>query len=295
MKTTLDRSPFYRGKVRDLYEGGPDRMVLVATDRISAFDVVFPDPVPDKGKILTSVSTMWFKALRRSALPESLDFTDHLIASAVEEFPEELRYAAWKDRSVLVKKTKRVDFECVVRGYLAGSGWKEYLNNGQVCGVPLPAGLVQSDKLPRPIFTPATKAETGHDENVSFEFMKSALGPVADRLREISIAIFEFAAARMEKAGILLCDTKFEFGLDGDRIVLIDEILTPDSSRYWDAVTYAPGISPPGFDKQYVRDYVESIGWDKKPPAPVLPPEVIARTAGLYQEIERRIRGVLEG
>lgn len=294
MKTTLDRSPFYRGKVRDLYEGGPDRMVLVATDRISAFDVVFPDPVPDKGKILTSVSTMWFKALRRSALPESLDFTDHLIASAVEEFPAELRYAAWKDRSVLVKKTKRIDFECVVRGYLAGSGWKEYLNNGQVCGVPLPAGLVQSDKLPRPIFTPATKAETGHDENVSFEFMKSALGPVADRLREISIAIFEFAAARMEKAGILLCDTKFEFGLDGDRIVLIDEILTPDSSRYWDAVTYAPGISPPGFDKQYVRDYVESIGWDKKPPAPVLPPEVIARTAGLYQEIERRIRGVLE-
>jgi phosphoribosylaminoimidazole-succinocarboxamide synthase len=294
MKTTLDRSPFYRGKVRDLFEGGPGQMVLVATDRISAFDVVFPDPVPDKGKILTSVSSLWFKALRRSALPQSLDFTDHLITSSVEEFPEDLRYAAWKDRSVLVKKTKRIDFECVVRGYLAGSGWKEYQTSGQVCGIPLPPGLRQSEKLPQPIFTPATKAETGHDENVSFEFMKGSVGDLADRLREISISIFEFASRKMEEAGILLCDTKFEFGLDGDRIVLIDEILTPDSSRYWDAAAYAPGISPPGFDKQYVRDYVESIGWNKKPPAPALPPEVIQKTASLYQEIERRIRGVLE-
>lgn len=294
MKTTLDRSPFYRGKVRDLFEGGPGQMVLVATDRISAFDVVFPDPVPDKGKILTSVSSLWFKALRRSALPQSLDFTDHLITSSVEEFPEDLRYAAWKDRSVLVRKTQRIDFECVVRGYLAGSGWKEYQTSGQVCGISLPPGLRQSEKLPQPIFTPATKAETGHDENVSFEFMKGSVGDLADRLREISIAIFEFASRKMEEAGILLCDTKFEFGLDGDRIVLIDEILTPDSSRYWDAAAYAPGISPPGFDKQYVRDYVESIGWNKKPPAPALPPEVIQKTASLYQEIERRIRGVLE-
>lgn len=294
MKSALDREPFYRGKVRDLFDAGKDQMVLVATDRISAFDVVFPDPVPDKGKILTSVSSLWFRALRRSSLPAALDFTDHLISSRVEEFPEELRYAAWKDRSVLVRKTKRIDFECVVRGYLAGSGWKEYQQNGHVCGIKLAEGLRQSERLPQPIFTPATKAETGHDENVSFEFMKARTGPLADRLREISIAIFEFAAAKMEQAGILLCDTKFEFGLDGDKIVLIDEILTPDSSRYWDASTYRVGISPPGFDKQYVRDYVESIGWDKKPPAPSLPSDVLEKTSSLYREIERRVRAVLE-
>lgn len=294
MKSTLDIEPFYRGKVRDLFDAGAGHMVLVATDRISAFDVVFPDPVVDKGRILTSVSSRWFHALRRSALPASLDFTDHLVSDNVEEFPEHLRYAAWKDRAVLVRKTKRIDFECVVRGYLAGSGWKEYQQSGQVCGIRLPAGLRQSERLPEPIFTPATKAETGHDENVSFEVMKAQTGALADRLREISISIFEFAARKMEKAGILLCDTKFEFGLDGDKIVLIDEILTPDSSRYWDAATYSVGISPPGFDKQYVRDYVESIGWDKRPPAPSLPADVLQKTTSLYREIERRVQTVLE-
>ncbi|HMZ37317.1 MAG: phosphoribosylaminoimidazolesuccinocarboxamide synthase [Leptospirales bacterium] len=286
--------PFYRGKVRDLYEAGPDSMVLVATDRLSAFDVVFPDPVPGKGRVLTRVSSNWFAAIRSSGLEQKLDFTDHIIETNVDQFPEDLRLEEWKDRAVLAKKTKRIDFECVVRGYLAGSAFKEYRETGTVCGESLPPGLLQADKLPSPIFTPATKAETGHDENISFSAMKSSIGELADRLRDISTGIFEFASERMARAGILLCDTKFEFGLLGDRIVLIDEVLTPDSSRYWDVESYKPGSSPAGFDKQFVRDYVESIGWNKQPPAPSLPGEVIQKTTELYLEIERRIASVLK-
>lgn len=289
----LDRQPFYRGKVRDLYDAGADRMVIVASDRLSAFDVVFPDPVPGKGRILTEVSSLWFSTLKKSGLEEKHDFSNHIIADRLEKFPEELRYAEWKDRAVLARRTTRIDFECVVRGYLAGSGWKEYQKNGSVCGIPLPHGLRQADRLPAPLFTPATKAEQGHDENVSFEFMRNSLGELAERLRAISIAIFEFASMQMERAGILLCDTKFEFGLENGRIVLIDEVLTPDSSRYWDQSTYAPGTSPAGFDKQFVRDYVESIGWNKEPPAPRLPGAVIEKTSALYKEIQRRIEGVL--
>ncbi len=286
-------TPFYRGKVRDLFEAGPEAMVLVATDRLSAFDVVFPDPVPGKGEVLTRVSSMWFRALRASGLEQQWDFGDHILETDVNRFPENLRLPEWKDRSVLARKTKRIDFECVVRGYLAGSAFKEYKESGTVCGEALPPGLVQADRLPFPIFTPATKAETGHDENIPFEKMQDALGSTADRLREISIAIFQFASEKMAKAGILLCDTKFEFGMLDDRIILIDEILTPDSSRYWDAATYRPGTTPAGFDKQYVRDYVESIGWNKSPPAPNLPREVIEKTMQLYAEIENKIRSVL--
>jgi len=285
--------PFYTGKVRDLYDVDSARMILVATDRLSAFDVVFPDPVPGKGKILTKVSRLWFSAIRNSGLQERLQFTDHLIESDVSRFPDGFDHAEWTDRAVLVRKCKRVDFECVVRGYLAGSGYKEYTKTGAVCGNKLPSGLLHASRLPEPIFTPATKVEAGHDENVSFEFMRREIGPIAEHLRDISIAIFRFASAKMEEAGIILCDTKFEFGLLDDRVILIDEALTPDSSRYWDASSYSPGTNPAGFDKQYIRDYVESIHWDKKPPAPNLPPDVTAKTIELYEEILRKIQHVI--
>lgn len=285
--------PFYRGKVRDLYAAGPDAMVIVATDRVSAFDVVFDEPIPDKGRILTRISNRWFAALaaERAAGHSELDFESHLIATELDEFPEEFRIEAWRDRAVLVRKVERIDFECVVRGYLAGSGWKDYQKTGAVCGHALPAGLEQAQRLPAPIFTPATKAARGdHDENVSVAHMEASLGPeLTRRLERASLAIYNFAAARMERAGIILCDTKFEFGRVGDQLYLIDEVLTPDSSRYWDAASYRTGISPPGYDKQYIRDFLESTDWDKSPPPPPLPPAVLERTAELYRTIEGRI------
>ncbi|MBL8018517.1 MAG: phosphoribosylaminoimidazolesuccinocarboxamide synthase [Leptospirales bacterium] len=287
------REPFYRGKVRDLFAVDESSFIVVATDRLSAFDVVFPDPIPGKGKILTHVSNLWFQAIRRSGLQTQLGFSDHLLETDVMRFPEGFRNPDWAGRAVLVKKCKRIDFECVVRDYLAGSAYKEYVAQGTACGIPLPPGLRQASKLPAAIFTPATKAETGHDENIPFEQMQASLGPLADRLREISLAIFKFASTEMERAGILLCDTKFEFGLLNDQIVLIDEVLTPDSSRYWNAKNYAVGTSPAGFDKQFVRDYVESIGWNKEPPAPALPEEIVSKTLGLYAEIERLIQTTL--
>lgn len=285
------REPDYRGKVRDLYDLG-DRILLVSTDRLSAFDVVFPDPIPEKGIILNQVSSVWFQWLRRSGLQQELNFKDHWISADRKDFPEPFaNEPELEGRSSLVKKTKRIDFECVVRGYIAGSGWKDYQNSGTICGISLPAGLRLGDKLPEPIFTPATKAEVGdHDENIGFEVMEKSLGDLAHRLREISIAIFQKASELMAAHGILLCDTKFEFGLLDDEIYLIDEMLTPDSSRYWDASLYEPGKNQAGFDKQFIRDYVEQLGWNKQPPAPNLPEEVIRKTVELYREIQKRIQ-----
>ncbi len=284
--------PDYRGKVRDLYFVDESRMIMVASDRISAFDVVFAQPVPDKGRILTSISAMWFRALRDSGLQKKYNFRDHLLSDRVADFPPPFcNEPGFAGRSLLTRRTGRIDFECVVRAYLAGSAWKEYSASGQVCGIQLPAGLQLGSPLPELIFTPATKAPLGeHDQNISFEQMQTAIGaPLAERLRTVSLAIFRFAAERMHSQGILLCDTKFEFGRMGDELYLIDEALTPDSSRYWDAGGYRVGESPPGFDKQFVRDYLESIGWDKRPPPPELPAEVIERTVRLYRDIEERI------
>lgn len=288
--------PFYRGKVRDLYAVDEQSMIIAASDRLSAFDVVFREPVPDKGRILNSISTRWFEALRTSGLMDELRFRDHLISANVADFPEPFRdHPDLAGRAVHVRRTQRIDFECVVRGYLAGSGWKDYLRSGLVCGHALPAGLQQAQRLPGPIFTPATKAEIGdHDENVTVETMRSAVGTeLTERLERISLAIFRFASDKMAKQNILLCDTKFEFGLLDGEVVLIDEALTPDSSRYWNADTYSVGTSPPGYDKQYVRDFLEQSDWNKQPPPPPLPAAVIEKTVELYREIERRIEAAL--
>ncbi len=297
-------SPFYRGKVRDLYDAG-DAMILVASDRVSAFDVVFDEPVTGKGQILTDVSTRWFRHFRSGStlslsddrpLEQILDFDDHLISERIEDFPAPFtNYEPFRGRAVLVRKTKRVDFECVVRGYLAGSGWKDYQKTGSICGHALPPGMLDGQRLPEPIFTPATKEDTGkHDENVTVDFMRNQIGSeLTDRLEQISIALFREASVRLAQVGILLCDTKFEFGLLEDRIVLIDEVLTPDSSRFWDESGYRPGKTAPGFDKQYIRDYLEGLDWDKRPPAPPLPDSVIEKTITLYREIERRIQKII--
>ncbi|MCB1304403.1 MAG: phosphoribosylaminoimidazolesuccinocarboxamide synthase [Leptospiraceae bacterium] len=286
--------PSYRGKVRDLYEL-EEEIVMVSSDRLSAFDVVFPDTIPGKGQILTEVSGRWFHWLRRSGLEATLEFKDHWITGDLAKMPAPFKSeTSLEGRSCLVRKTKRVDFECVVRGYLAGSGWKDYQNTGAICGVTLPAGLMLADRLPEPIFTPATKAAVGdHDENVGFEIMESELGELAHRLRSISLGIFKEASRIMEGVGIILCDTKFEFGILNDEIYIIDEMLTPDSSRYWDARQYSPGKNQAGFDKQYIRDYVEELGWNKQPPAPSLPPAVIEKTIELYRDIQRKIQSGL--
>jgi phosphoribosylaminoimidazole-succinocarboxamide synthase len=271
--------PCRRGKVRDVYDLG-DRLVLVATDRLSAFDWVLPTPIPDKGRALTALSRFWF---------EWLGEPNHLIAGE----PLPAGFAGLGERSTLVRKTRVIPFECVVRGYLAGSGWKEYQAGGAVCGVPLPAGLRQSEKLPEPIFTPATKAEQGHDENVSFDVMADAVGrDTACELRDRSLAVYRRAAAFAADRGVILADTKLEWGrLPDGSIILIDEILTPDSSRYWPAESFGVGGSPPSFDKQYVRDWLEASGWDKASPPPALPAEVAERTAAKYREAYERLVG----
>jgi len=289
-------SPFYRGKVRDLYPVDDSTMVMVAADRVSAFDVVFNETIKGKGILLTEISNAWFYALAKSGFLQSRSLDAHLIETEIEKFPAPYNaHEELSGRAIYVRKVKRIDFECVVRGYLAGSAWKEYAATQSVCGMALPAGLKQASLLPEPIFTPATKAPDGeHDQNVSLEFMKSKIGAeLTDRLATLSIDIFRFASELLQKEGILLCDTKFEFGLDGDRVVLIDEVLTPDSSRMWSENDYREGETPPGFDKQHIRDYVESIGWDKTPPAPPLPDDVCAKTVELYSEIHRRIFKVL--
>lgn len=289
--------PFYRGKVRDLYPVDENSMIIVATDRVSAFDVVFEEAVPEKGRVLTSISMMWFNAIRDSGLLEELEFEDHLITDDIDQFPAPYTgYRPFAGRAVHVKRVKRIDYECVVRGYLAGSGWKEYKATGIVGGHSLPEGLQQASRLPSPIFTPSTKAPDGeHDENITVEKMKGGLGTdLTNRLEKISLRLFDYASELMSRAGIILCDTKFEFGLLDGKVVLIDEALTPDSSRYWDSARYKTGTNPPGFDKQYIRDYAEQTGWNKSPPAPPLPADVIQQTSDLYLEIEKRIADTLE-
>jgi phosphoribosylaminoimidazole-succinocarboxamide synthase len=277
-------SPAARGKVRDIYDAG-DQLLIVATDRLSAFDVILPTPIPDKGCVLTQLSLFWFDLLR-DVIP------NHLLSAT--EFPAP--FDTYRDelagRTMLVRKTTPLPIECVVRGYVSGSGWKDYRATGQICGITLPTGLRESDRLPEPIFTPATKAATGHDENISLEQAASLIGSErARQLRDISLEIYGRAAAYAEPRGILLADTKFEFGLISEQLIWIDEALTPDSSRFWPAAQYQPGGPQPSFDKQFVRDYLESIRWPKTPPGPELPPDVVSATRGKYREAYRILTG----
>ena len=274
-----------RGKVRDIYELQGDLLLIVATDRLSAFDVVLPTPIPDKGRVLTQLSVFWFNHLNDLV-------KNHLIASKhfptiLEPFDSEIR-----GRAMLVRKTQPVPIECVVRGYISGSGWKEYQKSGSVCGIRLPAGLHESDRLPEPLFTPSTKATTGHDENISFdEVVLRVGGSLAESLREISLKIYRLAAEHAAARGIIIADTKFEFGTLNGELVWIDEALTPDSSRFWPVDQYKAGEAQPSFDKQYVRDYLEKIGWNKQPPAPALPSEVVTGTQQKYRDAYQRITG----
>ncbi len=276
-----------RGKVRDIYDLD-DALLIVATDRISAFDVIMPTPIPDKGKILNQLSAFWFR--RFEDLVEH-----HLIATDVDAFPERCRIhqEVLQGRSMLVRKADPLPVECIIRGYLVGSGWKDYLQSGKVCGIPLPPGLQQAQQLPEPIFTPSTKAELGrHDENISFAVMAEMIGTeIARRVRDISLQIYEDAARYALERGIILADTKLEFGFLQGRLVLIDEVLTPDSSRFWPADRYRVGTSPESFDKQYLRDYLDRIGWNRKEPAPELPGEVVASTRERYLEALKRLTG----
>ena len=276
---------FSRGKVLDVYDFG-DRLLIVATDRISAFDCVIPNGIPEKGKLLTEISLFWFQFTE--------DIVDnHLITARVDQYPENL--AKYSDilegRSMLVKKAERINLECVVRGYLAGSGYSDYLKTGSVCGIKLPEGLIESDCLEETIFTPSTKAESGHDENITMEEAADFIGrETLEKLRDMSISIYEKAHEyARENAGIIIADTKFEFGLVGGEIILIDEILSPDSSRFWPLDEYKPGRSQSSFDKQFVRDYLDSLDWDKKPPAPPLPDEIVEKTVEKYREARNRL------
>lgn len=280
--------PPRRGKVRDVYDLG-ERLLIVATDRISAFDVVLSPGIPGKGAVLTQLSTFWFRKFA-ALVP------NHLLETDAAAFPAELAGFAGllAGRSVLARKCRVVPFECVARGWLAGSGWKDYRRSGAVCGVPLPAGLSEASRLPEPIFTPATKAEEGHDENVSFEAMANAVGrDLASRLRDLTLAIYTEAASYAAGRGVIVADTKLEFGLDdAGSVVWIDEALTPDSSRFWPAASWREGGTPPSYDKQFVRDWLETTGWGKTPPAPLLPPNVVAGTLARYVEAYRTLTGV---
>jgi len=290
MNTSLVREPLlttdlpgvelrHRGKVRDVYDLG-NHLLIVATDRVSAFDVVLPVGVPNKGTMLTQLSSFWFDKLAHI-------IGNHLISTVPEEYPEPLpRFAdQLRGRSQYVRKAERFDVECVVRGYLIGSGWKDYQSSGSVCGIELPGGLRQADRLPELIFTPSTKADTGHDENISFDAMAEIVGlDWAAELRDISLRLYAEAAAFAAGRGIIIADTKFEFGLVDGELILIDEVFTPDSSRFWPADQYAPGQSPPSYDKQFVRDYLQTLDWDKTPPGPTLPGEIVSRTAAKYAE-----------
>ena len=275
-----------RGKVRDVYSIDADRLLIVATDRISAFDVILGSGIPDKGRVLTQISLFWFNFLS--------DIPNHLISANVDQYPAELHQ--YRDqlegRSMLVRRAKMVDIECVARGYLSGSGWKEYVANSTICGIPLPPGLQESDRLPGPIFTPATKAQSGHDENISFDEAAKTIGvKLCAELRDLTLKIYGKAAAYAETRGIILADTKFEFGFVNNQLVLGDEVLTPDSSRFWPRASYKPGGAQPSYDKQFVRDYLESITWNKQPPGPVLPAEVVEQTGNKYKEAYRVLTG----
>ena len=279
-------APISRGKVRDLYEVD-DKLLIVATDRISAFDYILASGIPDKGRVLNQLSVFWFDFLREVA-------PTHFISARMEDYPAALRTHAeqLEGRSMLVQRTRPVPIECVARGYLAGSGWKEYRQTGAICGIPLPAGLRESEALPEPIFTPATKAATGHDSNISFDETAAEIGrPLAEQLRDLTLDIYRRADGYARSRGLIIADTKFEFGLYDDRVLLIDEALTPDSSRFWAVDTYTPGQPQPAFDKQFVRDYLERSGWNKQPPAPALPPDIIEATRQRYREAYRRLTG----
>jgi phosphoribosylaminoimidazole-succinocarboxamide synthase len=282
-----DLKLFAGGKVRDVYELGSDHLLFVATDRISAFDYVLATGIPHKGRVLTQLSLFWFNFLK-DIVP------NHLVTADVSRYPKEAQKYAdqLRGRSMLVQRAEMFPVECVVRGYLSGSGWKEYKANGSVCGIKLPSGLRESDRLPEPIFTPATKATTGHDENISFEEMTKLVDPEdARRLRDLSLVVYKKAADYARQKGIIIADTKFEFGRTAAGITLADEVLTPDSSRFWPADKYEPGMSQQSFDKQYVRDYLEEIRWNKLPPAPALPTEVARRTSEKYVEAYRQLTG----
>lgn len=280
--------PLHRGKVRDIYDLGK-HLLIIATDRISAFDVVMPDAIPDKGYVLTQISLYWFKK-KENIVPH------HLVTAEVSEFPSVCqKYTSILDaRSMLVKKTRPLPVECIVRGYLAGSAWKDYQKTGEICGYKLPPGMKEAEKLPEPLFTPSTKAKEEHDVNITFEQMVSILGneKMAQEIKEYSLTIYKQAVDIAFKKGIIIADTKFEFGLDeNDKLILIDELLTPDSSRFWPKEQYQPGHPQPSFDKQYLRDYLQNINWNKKPPAPKLPQEVIMKTREKYFEALHRLLG----
>jgi len=275
-----------RGKVRDIYAAG-DCLVIVATDRLSAFDYILPTPIPYKGRVLTALTIFWLELLR-DIVP------NHLVSADVGDYPKEfLPYREQLEgRSMLVRRAEMIEVECVARGYLSGSGWKDYRRDGRICGIALPAGLCESGRLPHPIFTPASKAQSGHDENISFEKVAKQIGdPLAGQLESLTLEIYARAAAYAETRGIVIADTKFEFGFVADKLVLADEVLTPDSSRFWPRDKYQPGGPQPSFDKQYVRDYLESVHWNKQPPAPALPAEVIEQTSNKYQEAYRLLTG----
>lgn len=274
-----------RGKVRDVYTVG-DKLLIVATDRISAFDCILPNGIPGKGRVLTQMSIFWFDYLSDLV-------TTHFLTANVADYPAPLQ--KYRDqlegRSMLVKRADMFEAECVARGYVSGSGWKDYKATGAICGIPLPVGLRESDKLPAPIFTPATKAQSGHDLNIAFDEFERVTGPMAAALRELTLAIYAKASDYAATRGIILADTKFEFGICDGKLILADEVLTPDSSRFWPRATYAPGGPQKSYDKQYVRDYLETLTWDKRPPAPPLPDEVIARTAEKYHEAYQALTG----
>jgi phosphoribosylaminoimidazole-succinocarboxamide synthase len=276
----------HQGKVRDIYAVDEQHMLIVTTDRLSAFDVVMPEPIPGKGRVLTRISNFWFERTRH-IVPNHL--ADYPLARAV---PDAAERAPLEERSIVVRRLRALPIEAVVRGYLIGSGWKDYQQTGAVCGIGLPAGLRQADRLPEPIFTPATKAEMGsHDENIPYDRVVTLIGRgLAEQVRATALALYAFAVAHAQSRGIIIADTKFEFGVDeAGRLTLIDEALTPDSSRFWPADTYRPGSSPPSFDKQFVRDYLETLDWPKRAPGPKLPPDVIARTSEKYAEALRRL------
>ncbi len=275
----------YSGKVRDLFHVDDEHMLIVSTDRVSAFDHIFPNGIPGKGAILNTISSLWFRKVNF--------IKNHIVEDNFNNFPAPYsKYPEiFKDRSVIVRKTKRIDFECVARGYIIGGGWKEYCEKGEVSGIKLPAGLSMAEKLPETIFTPATKEDQGHDVNVSIEYMKKTIGESdSDYLKEMTIRVYEFGREMLSKAGIILADTKFEFGYLGNEIILIDEILTPDSSRFWDSSLYKTGSSPVSYDKQFIRDYLDKTTWDKNSPPPPLPDEIVSKTAEKYGEIMNKIK-----
>ncbi len=282
----LPLTRFGSGKVRETFDLG-DQLLIVATDRLSAFDVIMPEGIPGKGEVLNRLSAFWFE-MTRAILP------NHMLTIDLAAMPATLQpyHDQLVGRTMLARKAKRIDFECVVRGYLAGSGWKDYQSTGEICGIALPPGLRLAERLPEPIFTPALKAASGHDMNVSVDRMANSIGvDLAEALRDASIALYTFAAELAIDRGIIIADTKFEFGLIDDELIVIDEMITPDSSRFWEAGEYAPGSSPASFDKQFVRDWLEKIGWSKSPPAPPLPPDIIAGTAQRYREAYEWLTG----